>query len=428
MGEIILYAFFLFLFYWSIKQKAAFIFFIPFFGLGMDMSFNFFEGFSTPAYIRGIIFLIFFISARKYITGNRFFIPFYLFFGWIIFLLTQSAEFMYSFKAVIQVIFSMLTFIVAYNYFNTQQKLFRLLHSLFWVLVVAIVATSLGYLFGIGQSFDYLSKYDEEEDVIGLLGSSGLYGPGIVISLVPLILKSNPPKYQRWLLPLLSMVLYIFMLLTIRRTVMFIPLVGLIGFLLYTRQRVKMLRFFGIALTILLVSYPLYENVLLKRFEARKNTGRFEEDFYKTEQRFLENVYIFEQISSFNEPAKVLFGYGNNLFAENIENEKITGRMFHTDFAKLIYSVGLFGFLLYLSIYLALYRKISRIPNIKAYSDYKAAALGLFLISVFVSFNGSVTIITFRSIFFLLLGAILGYIRHTGLLDTVQTQNQLTEN
>lgn len=418
MGEIILYSFYIFLFYWVLKKKVEFIYFIPFFGVGMDMSFNFFSGFSVPAYVRGVIFLLFFIYARRYFTVNRLFLPFYAFIGWMLFLLLQSGEFMYSFKAVIQVIFSMLVFIVAYNYFNTAEKLNRLFNSLYWILLIAILATAAGYLFGLGQSFDYLSKYDTEEDVIGLLGSSGLYSPGMVIALLPLLLKLVKKPWIRVTLPLASIILYIFMILTMRRTVMLIPVVGILGYFLYSRRRLKFIRYLGIAAAILLLTLPFYESILLKRYETRKNSGRFEEDFYKTEQRYLENVYMLEKINSFDDPANIVFGIGNNIFAENIQQGKITGRMFHTDFAKLFYSVGLFGIFVYLALYITLFNRIRKIPTTARYADFKAAAMGIFLISVFVSFNGSVTIITFRAMFFLLLGAILGYVRRARLLET----------
>lgn len=412
MGIFAIYAFYLFLFFWVINKKTDFIYLIPIFGLGMDMSFNYFGGFSLPAYIRGIIFLLFFINARKYITANPLFMPFYLFFWWITFLLVQSGEFLYSFKAIIQVIFSMLVFIVAYNFFNSGEKIKRLLHSLFWVLVIALLATSAGYLFGIGQSFDYLSKYDEEEDIIGLLGSSGLYSPGVVICLLPLIYQSDPPKYQKILLPFISVVLFIFMILTIRRTVILIPIVGMLGLLIFNRKKAKIITILLSVAVLMIISYPLYDQVLTKRFEKREKSGRFEEDFYKTEQRYVENLEMIEKIAKFDEPAKVLFGIGNNIFAENITEGAIARRMYHTDPAKLFYGVGLVGILIYSMIYFYLFNKIRKIPNSKVYSDYKAAAFAIFLILVFVSINGSINIITYRSIAFLLLGAILGHIRY----------------
>jgi hypothetical protein len=319
-------------------------------------------------------------------------------------------------------------FIIAYNYFDTFQKLSRLLKDQFWILIIAIIATAVGYVFGIGQVFDYQGKYDEEEQIIGLLGSSGLYGPGVIIALLPLILKLKLKKYQKILFPLVSLVLFVFMVLTVRRTVIFIPIVGLIGFMIYTRRKAKMFQLLGLAIAALILGFPLYENVLMKRFEAREKTGRFEEDFYKTEMRYIENKSLMEKIEKFEEPAKIVFGIGNNIFAENISNGRITGRMYHTDIAKLIYSVGLLGILLYTSIYIAIFRRIINIPNNRLYSDLKSSALGLFLISVFVSFNGSVTIITFRSINFLLLGAILGYIRSARRNEKLLHLSQLEAN
>jgi hypothetical protein len=355
--------------------------------------------------------------AYKYITNKKLFVPFYLFFIWIIFLMTLSKEFLYSFKAVSQVVFSISTFIVSYNYFNSKEKLDKLLGSLFWVLFIAIVATSMGYIFGIGHEFDYLTKKDTESDVIGLLGSSGLYSPGIIISLIPLIIKSNLRKYQKLLLPVMVIVLFIFILLTIRRTVILIPLIGMLGYFLYTRRKLRFLRLVIFAVIVFIISFPLFADLLFSRFEKRARTGRFEEDFYKTEMRYVENVELFNQLIHFREPAKIIFGLGNNIFAENITDNEITSRMYHTDIAKLLYGVGLFGLFIYIWIYINIYKKIRSIPNDKIYSDYKAALIGLFLISVFVSINGSITIITFRSINFLLLGAILGYMKYSLIFD-----------
>jgi hypothetical protein len=430
--EYIIYLFYAFLLFWVIKKKIAFIYFVPFFSMGMDMSLTYLPSFSWPAYIRAIVFFLFYFYCRNYFKLTKSSLYFYLFFLWMLLLLFFSEEFLYSFKFVIQVVFSMAIFILAYNHFTTKEKLNLLLKNLFWILVIAIIATAVGYVFGIGKVFDYQGKSDTDVQIIGLLGSSGLYTPGIVLALTPLIIKTNLKKYQKILLPFLIVILYIFFLLTVRRTVILIPIVGIVGFFIYSKRKVRIIKYLIFAFLLLILISPLYESILIKRFEARQNLGRFEDDFYKTEMRYVENVDLIETLTKFEDPAKILFGFGNNIFAENIKDNKIVTRMYHTDITKLFYGVGLFGLFIYLLIYIMLFNKIRNIPNNNQFLLYKSAALGLFLISVFVSINGSITIVSFRSLNFLLLGAILGYVQNTRykeqLLYIKGKEKQINEN
>jgi len=390
------------------------------------MTFSYYSGFSTPAYIRGIIFSLFLFFGRKYIRINRTSFPFFLFFIWIIFLMFLSNEFLYSFKYVIQVVFSMSMFIIAYEFFDSKEKLFHLLKGLYWILIITIIAVAIGYIFKIGQ-IGYQAKDQEEEPFIGLLTFGGLYAPGTVLAITPLILKTDLSSLQRKLLPFVVVVLFIFLLLTVRRTVILIPIIGLLGFLLYSKHKFKILGYSFLVIAFLFALLPLYEDILSSRFKVRENAGRFEEDFYKTEMRYIENIQMIEDIGKFENPTKIIFGIGNNIFAENITDGQVSGRMFHTDIAKLFYGIGIFGIIIYLLIYFKLYLKIRNIPSNGYLNDYKSAALGLLLISLFVSINGSITVISFRAANFLLLGAILGYVKSEA-KQKIFTKNKKVES
>jgi hypothetical protein len=104
----------------------------------------------------------------------------------------------------------------------------------------------------------------------------------------------------------------------------------------------------------------------------------------------------------------ILFGIGNNIFAEHVNNGKIVRRMYHSDSAKLVYGTGLFGFALYLVIYGQMLYLILKIPRVKILNEYRTGALVVWIISLIVSFNGSITLVTFRSLSFLLIGTFLG--------------------
>jgi hypothetical protein len=409
MVKIVFYLFFAFSFYLLLRKRWEFIFFIPNFNLISDMSFSFFGGLSEPTFLRAVIILIFYIFTRKGFKSKGLYWRFYIFFIYILILLIFTNEFTYSAKAVSQVIFSMGMFLIGFAYINTIESYHRLVRSLFWFILLSFSATLVGYLFGIGKELEYITTdSNKAPEIVGLLGSGGLYSAGIALAMLPLLFKEEFGRYGKPVLIIASFLVVIFIILNVRRTAVLIPVVGVSGFLFYANIRLKILKYLiFFALGILLV-FPLFSNLFFERYKIRQEQGRFEKEFYKTEERYLENILMFQNIKKFEDPKRVLFGIGNNIFAEHIKDGKIVRRMFHSDSAKIYYGSGLFGLVLYFMIYIAIFSQIIRIPNQGFYRDLKSALIGLFLISLVVTLNGSINLITFRSVNFLFMGSFLG--------------------
>ncbi|MCU0373618.1 MAG: hypothetical protein MUE56_10300 [Ignavibacteria bacterium] len=283
------------------------------------------------------------------------------------------------------------------------------------IIFLAIIATAIGYLFNIGQTLQYTtdSNYNTGTENVGLLGSGSMYAPGIVLGLLPLLIKIQRRKIDRIFLIIGAALLYLFILLNVRRTAIIIPILGLLGFFIYipSKAKVKILEYILVIAIGLVLSYPLYSKVLTRRFEYRETQGRFEKGFYKTEGRYLEAVKMFEDISTLDEPLKVFFGIGNNIFATQYEDGVAVRRMTHSDIPLIFEGMGIFGLILYLFVYLSILREILSIPSTGVFRDLKAACFGLLFISVFVSINGSISLFSFRALNFLLLGAFMGYSR-----------------
>ena len=411
MIKVAFYIFFAVFMILVIRRKTDFVFLIPIFNIIADASFTYFEGFSAPTFLRAITLTIFLYYSYSYYKRQAIRVPFYWFFIYIGILLLLSSEFSYSLKASYQVILSMAMFLGGYTLIDSFQRYEKLLRSLYWIIIVSVILTALGYIFGIGKELEYTNDdlYTGQAENVGLLGSGGLYTPAVILGLLPLIIKLRLNVLKKWMLYLFSFVLYVFILLNVRRTAISIPIVGVIGFLFYSKSRSKILRYVIVGGVCLMITFPLYSDKLIQRFNLRQEQGRFEEDFYKTEARYLENVEMVDAIAKFDEPMKVLFGVGNNIFAEHVENGEIVRRMFHSDPAKLFYGVGLFSIFLYLAIFFRLIHEILKIPARGILADLKSASLGLVLILLFISLNGSINLITFRSVTFLLLGAFLGF-------------------
>lgn len=337
----------------------------------------------------------------------------FLFFLLMIILLFFTEDFTHSSKLAAQVLISMMMLFAGYSVFLIHKGFDNLILNLKYIIYFAIIASLFGYLFNIGRSLEYTfnSKSGLEPENIGLLGSGGMYVPGVVIGLLPLILKVHNRKSEKIFILGTAIVLYVFILLNVRRTAILIPILGLLGFFYYSSPKIRLRIFYylGIGFLILLASYPLYSKVLDRRVEIRSERGRFEKDFYKTENRYQDFEDMINSIVSFEQPAKVILGIGDNLFVDNYAYGNTSGRMIHPDIPKIFYSMGLLGLLLYFLIYLSILREILKIPSIGVLKDIKAGCFGLFIISVAISVNGSITIFSFRTFIFLLLGAFLGY-------------------
>jgi hypothetical protein len=392
------------------RMKREFIYYIPIFNVLADVSFNYFDAFSAPSILRAVVLLLFLLMFSEQIVKMDLVKSMYLFFLYIIVIMLFSGEFMISLKAVVQVILSMSVFIAGYKYITGYQRYRKLLEALTWVILAGFVAAALGYIFDIGRTLEYTAgdEYKGEPEFIGLLGSGGLYGPALALSLLPLIIQDKFRNMPPWLLWVISAGLYIFIILNVRRTAILIPIIGFVSWLIFSRGQTKVIRYLILFSVTFALLAPVYRPLLEKRIEARAEKGRFEKGFMKTESRYLENVDMFEKIREFDDPAAVLFGLNHNIFAEHTEGGKIVRRMYHSDTAKLVYGAGLFGLLLYFIIYGQLLYMIIRIPRLKILSEYRAGAFTIWTISFFVSFNGSITLVTFRTMSFLLLGAFLG--------------------
>jgi len=392
------------------RMKREFIYYVPIFNILADVSFNYFDAFSAPTILRAVVLTLFLVMFWEQLVKMDIMRAMYLFFFYILIILLFSGEMLVSFKTVAQVILSMSVFVAGYKYITNYDRYRKLLESLNWVIVAGFVAAAAGYVFDIGRTLEYTAgtQYEGEAEFIGLLGSGGLYGPAVALALLPVIMQNRYRNMPRWVLWAVSAGLYIFIILNVRRTAIMIPIIGFVSSLLFYRRQTKVLRYlFLFAVTLALLA-PVYRPLLEKRVAVRAELGRFEKGFIQTESRYTENLEMLRKIREFDDPLAIITGIGNNIFAEHIEQGKIVRRMYHSDTAKLVYGTGLIGLLIYLVIYGQMLVLILRIPRARILNEYRSAALTLWIISVFVSFNGSITLVTFRTMSFLLMGSFIG--------------------
>jgi len=396
-----------------IRLKWKFIFILPLFNLIADMTFTFFSGYSEPTLIRAGINLLFLFYTVGHEQLGKLRIRMYIFFVWILILLILSEEFKLSLRVAAQIIISMSMLFAGYTIFMFHEGFERFINYLKYIIYISIIATLFGYLFNIGRTLEYTlhNPAGVGPENVGLLGSGSMYVPGVVLGLLPLVLKNQKKRIDKVLLLGASILLFILILLNVRRTAIIIPFLGLFGFFLYAppRFRLRITYYVAVGVLVLIFSYPLYSDILNRRMDIRREEGRLEMDFYKTEQRYTDNQNMINAIINFKEPLKVMTGIGNSLFVDIYSYGNEAYRMIHADIPKIFYSLGLVGVISYLLIYVSIFKAILSVRNEGLLKDLKAGCFGLFLISFLMSINGSITLFSFRAFTFLLMGSFLGY-------------------
>src|SRR5690606_15001956 len=110
----------------------------------------------------------------------------------------------------------------------------------------------------------------------------------------------------------------------------------------------------------------------------------------------------------FDQPSKVLFGFGNDIFANNIKDGVEYKRAYHTDWAKLLHGSGFVGLFIYITLLIFILvtsRKLFKTnnPTINVLSSY---AVILSLILIMLGFYGTFTLFSLRLIILLFIGVI----------------------
>jgi hypothetical protein len=304
------------------------------------------------------------------------------------------------------VFISMMMYSIAFNHVRTLDDLKQINKSILiviWIFVINGIVTS---QLGIGTN-PYGGSF-----VMGAFAYTTLYSGSIALLLLPLIIFDLKKNYLRIITLVVSAILYGLLFLSLRRTAIIIPVVGYLIYFVYSSYKRVIIAGLLTAAVIMIVSYPLYERILMSQINARGNV--FSETYDPTEEgRFLEGRFVMDERLRDDVPFHLTL-FGEEVFNEYGKyNDGYFGeRQIHVDYYKIIFTLGLTGMILYLLIFwdigFKFYRFKMALPSDTYLSELKGIFITLFLVSFMVSFMGGMLSVTFRSMIFIYLGAILG--------------------
>jgi hypothetical protein len=114
----------------------------------------------------------------------------------------------------------------------------------------------------------------------------------------PLLLLYKIQK--KYVLYFCAFLILVFLMVSLKRIAILGVVFASITFIYFFGIRARVIKRMVYLLIILLLTSPLYSDLLINRIEVRAEQGRFSKDFYESEGRYLEVTYLLHNLKSLN--------------------------------------------------------------------------------------------------------------------------------
>jgi hypothetical protein len=252
---------------------------------------------------------------------------------------------------------------------------------------------------------------------VGYFTFSAIYIGSFLIIILPNIVAEASGKWKRIGLLGLGCITFIILVLSVRRTSVALVLLGMAVFVFQYRNYVSKIVGYGIAVLGLLLTFPLYQDTLMKQMESRARIFGQSGALVRVEDemRWIETLAVWTDRIGGHDFGKLMMGEylfdSVGRYSRYVDRD----RPLHLDFNILLHGAGLIGLTLWILFYFRLLHQFLRqkvplgIPQEKMLITTYFAIL---VAHVFLVFSGGMLTLTFNLISFLYLGAILGLFRH----------------
>lgn len=323
-----------------------------------------------------------------------------------------SSDILVSSSISFKIIMSMGAFVLGFNHINTFAQLRKLNQSILIVYLLLAFNFLISNVFKIGRGV-----YDDSGSfLVGNLRDNWNVFTYSLMLLPLLLLQFEKKSKIKYITIILFIICAIILFLSIKRTAIAGLVVGLLIYALLNLNLGKLLKRAVYIVVFIVLSFLLYGDLFLQRLDARSD--RFESNAIEREGRYQETFYVWEEVLNFENPVKSIFGFEAFNSSGNYANGRFGERNLHVDYNLIVNTIGLFGLFLYLLFFYQIFRKFklikskSKIP-LFLYKPLIGVFFALFSVQFLTSFGGQMYAVTFRTIIFIYLGAILSILKST---------------
>lgn len=363
-------------------------------------------------YSLNILFLAYFFFHRGNIRRNRIYSIMFIIISYFLLLSLLSSDYSLTFNYLAKFVIPFPFFIVGYSVFRTPDMFMMLYRKSLIILFYFIGYIIFCSVFSIGGSFylkDSLIK-------TGYMGLQGLYIPTfILIQSVFLIYQIRKPLLKFFIIIAIISGLLIIVVILKRTNIILIAL-GLLLYLILERKII--MRF--IASSILVIGITVYSLIFIfdtEIFQAvyDARSYRFSEDYtLEDEGRYNEIIFIWEEMGG--SALELTFGTGEVFNDRPVMTKKadfIGGglRQAHTSYARLFWSGGIIGLVLFLFLYFKIYRQLrryyKRLKKSRLMMTFFHLGVSFIILRLLNDFSSGLTYLTFNAFFYVTIGALI---------------------
>jgi hypothetical protein len=400
-------------------------FWIPVINIILDIAMGLLTNLKTPIALFRVVFMVaaitFFIAKFKWVKSKlNFVILLYLFFLFIVCLFSTDLQESFL-DGFLKMSVTMLMLPLGIKLGQLKQN--TLAKSMFWVMVLLLVNYAFSQVFKIG-----VSVYDEDSFYKGGATASApiIIVLGLLVMFNAMNLRQLP--YNKWIILAVSVASLMVIIISVKRGAILALGLSFLVYLIWSPNKIRSFQISlltGLAFTFIAMQYS---ELIMTRIEARTS----DRNEIENENRFKESVYL---LNEFENASVGTLLFGDEAFHSQVVFKKYFGRerQLHVDYNILLHGTGLFGFVLYMSIFYLIYSLGKFIKKLTRFYFHKNALqkikedytllISVIVMSLIMSISGGIQFVSYRAMLFLVLGVCIGQ-----MMGTVKTQQQIKEN
>jgi hypothetical protein len=266
---------------------------------------------------------------------------------------------------------------------------------------------------------------------VGKFTYSSIYVGSYLLIILPLMYFDARSDRWRMIISAVGVITLIILVLSVRRTAIVFVLIGAAVYLfLYRNQIAKIVLRSMVVVIVILLSFPLYQDMLMRQIAARADVFNDNEvtENLRGETRVEETIAVWNE-RIMNPDLKIML-FGQHLFdsAGKYDDGIHKDRPLHLDLNILLHGAGLIGLVLLMLFYGKIfytYMLLKTRLNLPQERLITGAFMGIFLSHIFLLFSGGMLNVTFNLISYLYMGAILGLYSNTRRMNRINEMKNL---
>ncbi|REL33827.1 hypothetical protein DYD21_10505 [Rhodohalobacter sp. SW132] len=368
--------------------------------------------------IRGyvaIIFVTYFLLSN--LKLNRLTLYVYLFLIYLFLLALFSQNPAYSLTMFSRVYITLMMLPIGYYVVNSVRRFEMLNRTYIYILTLICIYIIISNILGIGISTYLEGTFYTGQTNVNIVKDMLILLVAVPVYYTMFIDEKENYASNKYVLLFITITTLLIVVIGFKRGALLALIAGLLTYIYYSPYKIRISKYIVISGLILLITSPIYINVLLDRYEHRRDLiermGNIQQIAEERTDRVGEFITTVEVVS---EDGILSTFFGKDLFDHvGVLPGFGFNRSIHVDYSVYLYGAGLIGLFLYLWLHIMILLENNKyykhLKDIREIRELKTIIFVVIIMSLLMSISGGWGNITFRTFIMLYLGACLGVMK-----------------